>query len=52
MQLYLDHVYKAKLEDYSLEEDESDDSIDEFDCVDTSNGVDDMHNKDIFEGEE
>ena len=49
-----DSVYEAKFEEDPVDEDEDGggDSIDEFDRVDISEGIDDMHDEDIFEAEE
>ena len=53
-QLCPDSKYEAELEEdpVSKDEDGGGFSIDEFDGVDLSEGVDDMHDKDIFEAEE
>ena len=52
--LCLDSGYEAELEEDPVEEDEDGGgrSIDEFDRVDISEGVDGMHDEDIFEAEE
>ena len=50
-----DSGYEAELEEDPIDEDEDGGgggSIDEFDRVDISEGVDGMHDKDIFEAEE
>ena len=48
--------YEVELEEDPVNEDEDGGggggSIDEFDCADTSEGVDGMHDEDIFEAEE
>ena len=53
-QLCHDSGYEAELEEDPVDEDEDggDGSIDEFDHVDISEGVDNMHDEDIFEAEE
>ena len=44
--------YEAELEEDHVGEDEDGGSIDEFDRVDLSEGVDGMHDEDIFEAKE
>ena len=53
-QLCPDSGYEAELEEDPVDEDEDggDGSLDEFDRVDISEGVDGMHDEDIFEAEE
>ena len=53
-QLYPASGYEAELEEDPVDEDEDGGggSIDEFDCVDIFEGVDGMHDEDIFEAEE
>ena len=53
LQLCLDSGYETELEENPVGEDEDGggDSIDEFDHVDLSEGVDGMHDEDIFEAE-
>ena len=49
-----DNGYESELEEDPVNKDEDGggDSIDEFDRVDISEGVDNMHDEDIFEAEE
>ena len=53
-QLCPDSGYEAELEEDPVDEDEDGGggSIDEFDRIDISKGVDNMHDEDIFEVEE
>ena len=53
-QLCPDSGYEVELEEDTVDEDEGGggNSIDEFDRVDISKGIDGMHDKDIFEAEE
>ena len=53
-QLCLDSRYEVELEEDPVDEDEDGGggSIDEFDRIDISKGVDGMHDEDIFEAEE
>ena len=54
-QLCLDSIYEAELEEDPIDEDEDDGgggSINEFDRIDISKGVDGIHDEDIFEAEE
>ena len=53
-QLCVDSGYEVELEEDPVDEDEDGGggSIDEFDRVDISEGVDGMHDEDIFEAEE
>ncbi len=53
-QLCPDSGYEVELEEDPVDEDEDGGggSIDEFDRVDISEGVDGMHDEDIFEAEE
>ena len=53
-QLCPDSGYEVELEEDPVDEDKDGGggSIDEFDRVDVSEGVDEMHDEDIFEAEE
>ena len=51
-QLYLESGYEVELEEDPVNEDEDGGSIDEFDRVDISEGVDDMHDEDILKAQE
>ena len=53
-QLCPDSGYEVELEEDPVDEDKDGggDSIDEFDHVDISEGVDGMHDEDMFKGEE
>ena len=53
-QLCLDRGYEFELEEDPVDEDEDGGggSIDEFDRIDISKGVDGMHDEDIFKAEE
>ena len=51
-QLYPESGYEVELEEDPVNEDEDGGSIDEFDRVDISEDVDDMHDEDILKAQE